>query len=202
VKDIESKTCPERSRRIENRKLVLSHALSVVEGIVEGSKILWIALVSVIAALAWLTASPVAAQSPNIDDEVNRIAKTLYCPVCPNTPLDVCGTAACLQWRAVIKDKLLKGESERQIRDYFVAQYGEVVLGAPPAQGFNWVAYLLPAAGILLGAAIAWFTARQWLVRAQSSRPSAERVESTRPPGTSAIPKEYAERIAKDLKEY
>ncbi len=143
--------------------------------------------------VASFLASPVLAQSPSIDDEVNRIAKTLYCPVCPNTPLDVCGTQACIQWRALIKEKLLKGESEQQIRDYFVAQYGDVVLGAPPAQGFNWIAYILPAAGILLGAVIAWVTVRQWLVR---------RTELTSAPEVPAISKEYADRIEKDLKEY
>ncbi len=43
-------------------------------------------------------------------DEVNRIAKGLYCPVCPNTPLDVCETRACEDWRALIRDKLAAGE--------------------------------------------------------------------------------------------
>ncbi len=156
------------------------------------SKIFFAAAI-LIAIYAALLASPVAAQGPSIDDEVNRIAKTLYCPVCPNTPLDVCGTQACIQWRAVIKEKLIKGESEQQIRDYFVAQYGDVVLGAPPAQGFNWIAYILPAVGILLGAVIAWFTVRQWLVR---------RAEATSAPEAPSIPKEYADRIEKDLKEY
>jgi cytochrome c-type biogenesis protein CcmH len=141
-----------------------------------------------------VTALPAQAQTPNIDDEVNRIAKTLYCPVCPNTPLDVCSTQACVQWRALIKEKLLQGQSEQQIRDYFVAQYGQQVLGAPPPQGFNWLAYVLPAIGIILGAAIAWLTVRQWLAHRGAS--GATSVEG------STIPKEYADRIEKDLKEY
>ena len=32
---------------------------------------------------------------PVTDDQVNAIAHDLYCPVCENTPLDVCGTQAC-----------------------------------------------------------------------------------------------------------
>ena len=143
--------------------------------------------------LAIFVAAPARAQGPNLDDETNRIAKTLYCPVCPNTPLDVCSTQACAQWRALIKDKLAQGQTEQQIRDYFVAQYGEVVLGAPPAQGFNWLAYILPAIGIVLGAAIAWFTVRQWMVgRGQSGAV---------PTDVPEISKEYADRIEKDLKE-
>lgn len=146
-----------------------------------------------IAILAAWSAAPARAQGPNIDDEVNRIAKTLYCPVCPNTPLDVCATQACVQWRALIKEKLQQGQTEQQIRDYFVQQYGEVVLGAPPAQGFNWLAYILPAIGILLGAAIAWLTVRQWITRRGEG--------AAAPDDAPAISKEYADRIEKDLKE-
>ena len=153
----------------------------------------WVALCVAVAIAAFSAAVPAHAQGPNLDDETNRIAKTLYCPVCPNTPLDVCSTQACAQWRALIKDKLQQGQSEQQIRDYFVAQYGEVVLGAPPAQGFNWLAYILPAIGILLGAAIAWLTVRQWIVR--------RGLDESAPEEMPEISKEYADRIEKDLKE-
>ncbi|HEY6074430.1 MAG TPA: cytochrome c-type biogenesis protein [Anaerolineales bacterium] len=143
---------------------------------------------------------PARAQGPtpaaNIDDEVNRIAKNLYCPVCPNTPLDVCSTQACIGWRAQIKDMLVQGKNEQQIRDYFVEKFGQQVLGAPPAQGFNWLAYILPFVGIILGATVAWFTVRQWIVHKSGS------AEAAAPPENPAIPKEYADRIEKELKEY
>src|SRR3990172_7855156 len=71
------------------------------------------------------------------DDDVNRVAKQLYCPVCPNTPLDVCETKACQDWRAQIKDELAAGWSEQQVIDYFVAQYGERVLAEPRRSGFT-----------------------------------------------------------------
>lgn len=149
-------------------------------------------LITLIMGLAALAAMPARAQGPNIDDEVNRIAKGLYCPVCPNTPLDVCQTQACVDWRNDIKQMLQQGKTETEIRDYFVARFGLQVLGAPPAEGFNWLAYLLPALGIVLGAAVAWFTVRPWL---------ATRGASSAPAEIPAIPKEYAERIEKELKE-
>lgn len=152
-----------------------------------------IAFLAAISALAWLTPTPARAQGANIDDEVNRIAKGLYCPVCPNTPLDVCSTQACADWRADIKKLLLDGKSEQQIRDYFVARFGPQVLGAPPAEGFNWLAYILPAIGIVLGAGVAWFTVRAWLVK---------RSPGSAPMQVPEIPKEYADRIEKDLKEF
>jgi cytochrome c-type biogenesis protein CcmH len=91
---------------------------------------------------------------------------------------------------------LVQGKNEQQIRDYFVEKFGQQVLGAPPAQGFNWLAYILPFVGIILGATIAWFTVKQWLVRRGSN------TEPAAPADNPAIPKEYADRIEKELKEY
>lgn len=146
-------------------------------------------------AVVWFAASPAHAQGPvNLDDEVNRIAKNLYCPVCPNTPLDVCGTQACIDWRGDIKTMLQQGKTEQEIRDAFVARFGPQVLGAPPAEGFNWLAYILPVVGIILGTAVAWFTVRAWLVRRTPAT-------AGHAPDAPEIPKEYADRIEKDLKE-
>jgi len=78
------------------------------------------------------------------DDQVNAVAKELYCPVCENIPLDVCPTQACAQWRALIKEKLTAGWTNEQIKQYFVDQYGDRVLGQPPARGLNWLVYILP----------------------------------------------------------
>jgi len=104
--------------------------------------------------LAALIASPAAAQdtNPPTDDEVNAVAKQLYCPVCENTPLDVCPTQACAQWRDLIRLKLSQGESEADIKQYFVENYGARVLNEPPREGLNWLAYIVPPLAILAGA--------------------------------------------------
>jgi cytochrome c-type biogenesis protein CcmH len=87
------------------------------------------------------------------DDQVNAIASQIYCPVCQNITLDVCGTQACAQWRDLIRQQLAQGESMDQIKQYFVQQYGDRVLAVPPRNGFNWTLYVLPPL-ILLAAVI------------------------------------------------
>ena len=100
--------------------------------------------------MAGLWTGPAYAQGPTpTDDEVNRVAKQLYCPVCESTPLDVCPTEACRQWRDVIRTMLAEGKNEAQIKQYFVEQYGARVLAEPPNR---LVSYLVPAVAILLGA--------------------------------------------------
>lgn len=116
-----------------------------------------------VVALVGVLAFPTHAQEPTpSDDEVNAIAKQLYCPVCENIPLDVCPTQACEQWRGTIREKLGLGWTEQEIKDYFVAQYGDRVLATPPARGLNWLVYVLPPLVIVAGAVLLGMTLRRW----------------------------------------
>ena len=105
------------------------------------------------------------------DNDVNRIAKNLYCPVCPNTPLDVCETKACQDWRAQIKDQLAAGWTEDQVVDYFVAQYGERVLAEPQRRGFSSLLWLLPVIAVMLGLWITYEILKGWRFRKQVAVP-------------------------------
>jgi cytochrome c-type biogenesis protein CcmH/NrfF len=68
-----------------------------------------------------------------------------------------CGTSPA--WSGYIRDQLNAGQSPDVIKASFVSEFGETVLMAPPASGFNLVGYLLPgfaiiAAGALVGLVI------------------------------------------------
>ena len=99
---------------------------------------------------------------PVSDDEVNAIAKQMYCPICENTPLDVCPTQACAEWRELIREKLEEGWDERQINAYFVQRFGDRVMAVPPAQGINWLVYLVPPIAILAGLVLVFRSFRSW----------------------------------------
>jgi len=112
-----------------------------------------------------ITGSALAQDNPPrepTEDEVNAIAKQMYCPVCENTPLDVCPTQACAEWRALIRDKLAEGWSEAQIREYFVQQFGDRVLAVPPARGLNWLVYIIPPIAFLGGVFILFRAFQVW----------------------------------------
>jgi cytochrome c-type biogenesis protein CcmH len=109
-------------------------------------------LLTIIVALTFtlVISTPALAQDNfPTDDDVNKIAKQLYCPVCESTPLDVCPTEACRQWREVIRTMLADGKSEAEIKQHFVTQYGVRVLNVPPNP---WVTYFVPGVAILIGA--------------------------------------------------
>lgn len=173
--------------------------------IVAGATLLLVVLAALLGAAALGATAPVKTPPADLDGEMLRVAKGLYCPVCPSTPLDVCETQACVQWRALIKEKLAAGESEQQIRAYFVAQYGERVLGAPPAEGFNLGAYVFPFILLIVGAVFLYVTMRRWqaLRTAQATAAAPVRGAQDAPPAEppSSISPEMAERIRLALKE-
>jgi cytochrome c-type biogenesis protein CcmH len=145
-------------------------------------------LVLLILFLAGISAAPVSAQGPGpTDDEVNRIAKQLYCPVCESTPLDVCPTEACRQWRDLIRLQLAEGKSEEEIKQYFVTQYGARVLAEPPNR---LVSYLVPAVAILLGVLLLARGFQMWM------KPAALEAE---PEGAAPVDP-YVARLEEELK--
>jgi len=128
---------------------------------------IFLALLTIVAsfyAVAVVYAQQGGTTFPTADD-VNAIAKKLYCPVCPNTPLDVCETKACQDWRQQIRDQLTAGWNEQQIIDYFVAQYGERVLAEPQRSGFTSLVWVLPVVSVLLGMAVVWQVLKSWRAR-------------------------------------
>jgi cytochrome c-type biogenesis protein CcmH len=103
-------------------------------------------------ALLFSAASLVSAQTGEVtDDEVNEVAKDLYCPVCESTPLDVCPTQACADWRDLIRQQLAEGKTKAEVHEYFARQYGDGVLADPPKRGFNLILWLFPITAVLLG---------------------------------------------------
>jgi cytochrome c-type biogenesis protein CcmH len=125
------------------------------------------------------------------DDEVNAIAKNMYCPVCENIPLDVCGTQACIQWREQIREKLSEGWTEEQIYDLFVNLYGDRVLAEPPRRGLNWLVYVIPPLAFAAGAVILYQGFKKW------KKPVGEVVEEA--PQVVAQD-EYISRLEEELK--
>jgi cytochrome c-type biogenesis protein CcmH len=158
-------------------------------------KLFWIT--SLILVLSTLAVATVSAQgSTPTDDEVNAIAKQLYCPVCENTPLDVCPTLACQEWREEIRGLLADGKTEVEIKQHFVDYYGARVLSEPPRTGFNWLIYVVPPVAIVTGIFVLFRAFKAW------SQPASAETEAGRDED-DAIPSsenEYVARMEEELK--
>lgn len=101
------------------------------------------ALVVAAVALAWGAAG---AAPPDLDERVRAVAGRLMCPVCEGRTVADSTSDLAAQMRAVIREKLARGESEDEVVAYFVDRYGPSVLASPPRGGAGWVLWLAPAA--------------------------------------------------------
>jgi cytochrome c-type biogenesis protein CcmH/NrfF len=59
--------------------------------------------------------------------------------------------------------RLAKGETQEQIIQDFVNQYGAIVYVEPPKRGFGLVAWVMPFFYAILGIALVAFIIKKWL---------------------------------------
>ncbi len=125
--------------------------------------------IGIILLLALLSASPVRADSAT----VSNISDQLICQCGCTLILSNCSHAECMSreaMTALIEQNLAQGQSEEQIIQSFVAQYGEQVLASPPKRGFNLVAWLLPFGAILAGGGIIYIAIKKWMWQGRHSQ--------------------------------
>jgi cytochrome c-type biogenesis protein CcmH len=145
--------------------------------------------------LAAAPATSVNAQSQTpSDDEVNAIAKQLFCPICENTPLDVCPTQACHDWRELIRQMLAQGQTPNEIKQYFVDHYGARVLSEPPMAGLNWLVYVIPPVAFLIGVFLLFRAFRTW------KQLQKEKAEESVIPSNPVAEDDYASRLEEELR--
>ena len=162
-------------------------------------RLLWITtLLLVLSTLA--TATVIAQESTPTDNEVNAIAKDLFCPVCENTPLDVCPTDACKEWREEIRSMLADGKSEAEIKQHFVDYYGARVLAEPPRTGFNWLVYVIPPIIIVAGAFVLFRAFRAWSQPAETDIVPDEEASADEEGAQPSSDDEYIARMEEELK--
>ncbi len=87
------------------------------------------------------------------DQRVYQLSQQLMCPVCDGQTLDQSQAQLSADMKEVVRRKIEEGNSNQQIRDYFVERYGEIVLASPDAGGFNLIAWVMPVV-IFLGGAL------------------------------------------------
>jgi cytochrome c-type biogenesis protein CcmH len=158
---------------------------------------IWFSILSLLALMLVFSSGAMAQDATPrapTDDEVNAIAKQMYCPVCENTPLDVCPTQACAEWRELIRDKLAEGWTEEQIEVYFVEQFGARVLATPPASGLNWMIYVIPPVAFLAGAIILYRAFLAW------RKPASALSEEQGEPEAAPARDEYIDRLEDELR--
>ncbi|OGL10200.1 MAG: hypothetical protein A3I17_00290 [Candidatus Rokubacteria bacterium RIFCSPLOWO2_02_FULL_72_37] len=122
-------------------------------------------LLLALAALALGRPGGVPWAEPALDDRVREIASGLRCPVCQNLSVGDSPSQLAQQMRAVIRARLVAGDSREQIEAYFVSKYGEWILLSPRRRGLNLLLWVGPLAAAALGLFLAAHYVRRWTRR-------------------------------------
>lgn len=116
--------------------------------------------------------------SKTIDDRVQETAAGLRCPVCQNLSVADSPSGLAREMRSEIEAELRAGRTEQQVREFFVARYGEWILLEPTRSGLNLVPWLVPVVAVLLGLGIWASVVRRRPGReAEASEPDRRRIE-------------------------
>jgi cytochrome c-type biogenesis protein CcmH len=122
--------------------------------------------------LVALAAGPVVIAQTAYSPRAKEIGMHLKCQ-CRGCDMSAGGCAhpggsfsgPCETAKAMLKEvdqHLAKGESEQQIIDAFVAEYGSTVYIEPPKHGFGLVAWIMPVVYTLGGLVLVGFILNKW----------------------------------------
>ena len=120
-----------------------------------------------IAVLALALAGPAVAGESR--PSASELESELVCPVCEST-LDTSNAPVALRMKAFIRERIAAGDTKSEIKAQLVDQFGPAVLAVPPRRGFDWVAWLLPLAGLAVATVTVGALAWRWS-RARTDEP-------------------------------
>jgi len=96
------------------------------------------------------------------------IEPQVMCVLC-KIPLNVAQSAQADYERKFIQEQINKGDTEAQVKQALVAQYGPLVLGLPRAHGFDLTVYLVPLAAVLAALAAVVALVPSWRRHARAA---------------------------------
>lgn len=140
----------------------------------------------------WTGYAPLAvapqANLPDLEDEV-------MCPIC-GTLLGLSQAPAADRQRIFMRKLIAEGKDEQEIKDALVAEYGPQVLGMPDDERVNFWVYVVPLAGLILGAVGVLWAGLKWR---RTKAPAAAAAGASAPAGPSGAD---AARLDRELDDY
>ena len=92
---------------------------------------------------------------PDQEKQARSLMETVRCLVCQGQSIADSDADMAGDMRALIRERIQKGESPEQVRAWLVERYGDWVTYAPPQHGVAALLWALPAVLILIGGFVA-----------------------------------------------
>ncbi len=109
-----------------------------------------------LAAPIWAVQPDEILDDPKLEERARDISAGLRCLVCRNESIDDSNAELARDLRLLVRERLLAGDTDKEVVQFVVDRYGEYVLLNPRVTGSNLVLWLAGPAMLLIGAGIGW----------------------------------------------
>jgi cytochrome c-type biogenesis protein CcmH len=115
---------------------------------------------------------------PALEARARALSAQLRCLVCQNESIDESDASLARDIRLLIRERIVKGESNAEIRDFLVSRYGDFILLKPPFKASTLLLWISTPLTLALGG---------WAIYAASRR---------RPAPVAALTEDEERRLA------
>ena len=133
-------------------------------------------MIRLAARLAFVALAAAAVGAAATPPRAADLESEIVCPVCETT-LDQSTAPIAEKMKMFIRARIAAGDSEQQIKDALVAEFGPEVLAEPPGGGFGLLAWLLPLGAVLVAAVVVAFLVRAWSRRRDTAPTGADELD-------------------------
>ena len=100
--------------------------------------------------------------NPAEEARAQALMRELRCVACENEPVSQSAAPIAEDMRARIREMIVEGSSDQEVRDWFESRYGEFVLFRPKGRGLSgMLLWAGPFLLLVIGAAIGFVTTRR-----------------------------------------
>ncbi|WP_306114973.1 MULTISPECIES: cytochrome c-type biogenesis protein [unclassified Roseovarius] len=106
------------------------------------------------ASLAWGLEPDEILSDRGLEQRARDLSKQLRCVVCLNQDIDSSNAGVARTMRILLRERLVAGDSDEEVRAFFVERYGDFVLFQPPLKGSTYLLWFGPFVFFGIGAGI------------------------------------------------
>jgi len=88
---------------------------------------------------------------PVLEARARSISQQLRCLVCQGEDIDESAAGLARDLRLLVRERLVKGDSDEQVLEFVRGRYGDYVLMKPPLAPRTWLLWLTPVLVLLAG---------------------------------------------------
>jgi cytochrome c-type biogenesis protein CcmH len=98
---------------------------------------------------------------PKQEERAQGLMETLRCVVCQGQSIADSDAELAGDMRSMVRERIARGETPNQIRDWMISRYGDWISFAPPVKPLTWPLWAAPLILLFAGA---------WLARGRLKR--------------------------------